>query len=228
MEKKKFVILVGVCLAAALLAVSVPLAIANRAPHSDEPNTTDSTTTAVTTATTFSTPSASLATTDAATTTATTTATNGAVTTTTTTLVTATTTTAAVTQPTFSVDSVTVGRGETVTVCVRAMNNPGIISCHLYVQYDAAVLELETATGQDFAGVTFGPTTKNPFSINWIDALHPDNTTDGVICRLTFRVKEGAPLGDTKLRLSYPSEDVFNMLYEDVVFQTRDGILTVQ
>lgn len=226
MEKKKFVIPVGVCLAAAILAVSVPLAIANRAPHSDEPNTAATTTAVTTTATAFSTTTETALTT--ATEAATTTAADGTVITTATTRVTTTTATAAVTQPAFSVDSATVGRGDTVTVCVRTMNNPGIISCHLYVQYDAAVLELETVTGQDFAGVTFGPTTKNPFSINWIDALHPDNTTDGVICRLTFRVKEGAPLGDTRLRLSYPSEDVFNMLYEDVVFQTRDGILTVQ
>lgn len=129
--------------------------------------------------------------------------------------------------PTVSVDSATTASGETFTVAVRVEKNPGIISIKLALQYDTALLELVDATEQDFAGVTYGPTEKVPFIVNWIDAVHPDNTTNGVLATLTFRVKEGAAAGATPLTLTYDPEDVFNAAWEGVTFAVSNGSVTI-
>ena len=129
--------------------------------------------------------------------------------------------------PTVSIDDATAAVGETFTVAVRVEKNPGIISMKLALQYDNTRLELVETARQDFAGVTYGPTEKVPFIFNWIDAIHPDNTTNGVLTTLTFRVKEGAPTGATPLTLTYDPEDVFNAAWEGVVFAVRNGSVTI-
>ena len=129
--------------------------------------------------------------------------------------------------PTFAVDSATAKRGETFTVAVRTENNPGIVSLKLAVEYDAAALELIEAVEQDFADVSYGPTTKVPFIVNWLDALSPDNATNGNVTLLVFRVREDAPVGATSLTLSYDPEDVFNAAMDGVLFDTRSAQVTV-
>lgn len=116
----------------------------------------------------------------------------------------------------FAVDGCTAVRGTEFTVVVRTENNPGIVSLKIALHYDAAVLELLSAAEQDFVGVSYGPTDKVPFVINWVDAIHPDNATDGVIAYLTFRVREDAPLGNTALQITYDPEDVYNAAWDNV------------
>lgn len=130
--------------------------------------------------------------------------------------------------PTFTVEGASVKPGDTFTVAVRTENNPGIISYRLALDYDNTVLELIEATEQDFEGTTFGPIEKDPFVILWVDAVHPDNATNGVVANLTFRVRDDASLGDTKLSLSYDQADVFNAAWEDVFFETLPGYVTVE
>ncbi len=130
--------------------------------------------------------------------------------------------------PTFVVDGATAKVGETFTVAVRTENNPGIIALRLFLDYDASVLELVETTEQDFAGITFGPIEKDPFVILWLDAIHPDNATNGVIATLTFRVRDDAPLGTTKLSLSYDPDDIFNAALENITFDTLTAPVTVE
>lgn len=134
---------------------------------------------------------------------------------------------AAAEAPTFAVSEATANPGDTVTLTVSTRNNPGIIGLRLNVAYDAAVLELKKAEGGDFSGVTFGPTTKNPFVASWVDAIHPDNTTNGVVMKLTFAVKASAPAGKSAVSLSYDADDVFNFNWQNVTFATAAGGVTV-
>ena len=85
------------------------------------------------------------------------------------------------------------------------------------------MLELVAVAEQDFASVVFSPLTSNPVIINWVDAIHPDNTTNGVVALLTFRVKEGAPIGVTDITLSYDPEDVYDANYDNVGFRVENG-----
>ena len=129
--------------------------------------------------------------------------------------------------PHFVVDNATAKVGDTFTVTVRTENNTGIVALRLNIAYDADLLELVSITGQDFAGTTFGPITNNPITVSWVDALNPNNQTNGVIATLTFRVKEDAPEGATAITVTYPPDDVYDYDFENVTFGTVDGTIDI-
>ena len=129
--------------------------------------------------------------------------------------------------PAFVVESVSASAGEEFTVAVRTERNSGIVSLKLQVSYDTDLLELVGAEELDFEDTVFSPITKTPFIINWVDALRPNNTTDGVVALLTFRVKDDAPAGQTEITLSYDAADVFDQDFEDVAFRTVSGTVEI-
>lgn len=125
--------------------------------------------------------------------------------------------------PTFAVSETVGNPGDTVTLTVSTQNNPGIIGMRLFVAYDSAVLELKKTEKGDFNDVTFGPVAKTPFIASWVDAIHPDNTTNGVVVKLTFAVKANAPMGKSTVSVSYEAADVFNTKWENITFATVAG-----
>ena len=129
--------------------------------------------------------------------------------------------------PTFVVESTDAREGEEFTVAIRTQRNSGIVSMKLSVAYDTDVLELIALEEQDFANVVFSPLPKNPFMVNWADAISPNNTTDGVVVLATFRVKEGAPLGKTEITLTYDPEDVYDENYDNVAFRVENGFVEI-
>lgn len=131
------------------------------------------------------------------------------------------------TSPTFMVSDVSGKAGETVKLNVSLLNNPGIISFRIQVTYDSDSLELISAE-PGVLGTSFGPTTKNPFTFSWYDAIHGDYTTTGVVAELTFKIKDDAPVGESEITLSYLEDDVFNTNYENVHFDIVNGMATVE
>lgn len=129
--------------------------------------------------------------------------------------------------PTFVVENVSARAGQEFTVAIRTQRNSGIMSLKLNVAYDSNVLELVNAVEQDFAGASFSPLSTAPFVVNWFDALHPNNTTNGVVALLTFRVKADALAGTTEITLSYDAADVFDKNYQDVAFRIEDGVVEI-
>ena len=132
----------------------------------------------------------------------------------------------------FEVESAEAVAGETVVVPVSITKNPGIVSLKLDVTYDASVLELISVEAGEFAAISgeisYGPTEVNPFRINWYDALaEVENTQDGAIAYLTFKVKEDAATGNTAVTLSYNSNDVFDASLNNVEFLTVDGTIAI-
>ena len=129
---------------------------------------------------------------------------------------------------TFAVENVTASKGTTVEVDVTVSNNPGIVSFKLVVSYDEDVLELVSAKDAAFTGMNYSETTSNPFAINWVDTLNPNNTTNGTVSTLTFRVKDTAKLGKTDIKLSYDYlDDFYDYDFNNVEFDVVDGSVTV-
>ncbi len=124
--------------------------------------------------------------------------------------------------------------GDTVTVTVSLANNPGIVSAKLKVAYDADVLELKSAKAEGVyaANAGFGPTTRNPFTINWVDTasgiIYAD---DGAFATLTFDIKADAAIGDSAITVSYDPDDVYvtddNNNYNNVTFAVENGAVKV-
>ncbi len=129
--------------------------------------------------------------------------------------------------PVFAVENVTASKGETVEVEVTVANNPGVVSFQLVVSYDEDMLELVSVSDGDFNGMNYSEISANPFAINWINTLNPNNTTNGTAATLTFRVKDSASLGKSDIALSYDPDNVFNYDYDNVEFDAIGGSVTV-
>lgn len=128
--------------------------------------------------------------------------------------------------PAFVMDNVSAAAGDTFTMAIRTERNSGIVSFKLNLTYDPDVLELISVEEKDFIGMSFSPM-GNPFIINWVDALRPNNTTNGVVLLVTFRVKEDAPAGVSDITLSYDPEDVYDQNFDNVAFRIENGSVKV-
>ena len=126
--------------------------------------------------------------------------------------------------------------GSEFTVPVIIENNPGIISIKVAVNYDTDVLELVSAAAGDFGSVdgevpslSFGPTDKAPFTINWVDALATENNADnGVLANLTFRVKARPESGSTEISLDFDPDDIFSTEFNPIEFNATAGSVTIE
>ena len=89
------------------------------------------------------------------------------------------------------------------------------------------MLTLESASAGSFEDVTFGPTNKDPFTILWSDSIHGNNSTNGILAELTFKVKDDAPEGNYPITVSYDKEEIFDENFKNVEFTTVNGSVTV-
>ena len=129
----------------------------------------------------------------------------------------------------FGAGHVVADPGEIVTVPVAIQNNPGIISFKLKIGYDDTALELLEVTQTQYASLVVGPLTKNPLTVNWCEGDRAENCTDeGEFLLLTFAVKETVTHGAYPITLTYDQQDVFNIEFEDVVFATAAGSVTIR
>ena len=113
-------------------------------------------------------------------------------------------------------------RGEKLTVTVQIRNNPGLAGWLTELEFDESVLELTNMTpGSIFKDLTFSnPKLQSPVLVHWADFVRESDCTDvGVMYRLTFHVKEDAPLGQFRLNLQCSDPDnMLNMALEAVPF----------
>ncbi len=135
--------------------------------------------------------------------------------------------------PAITVSNAEGFNGDTVTVKVTLVDNPGIISAKIKVAYDAEVLELTaSAAGSAYAGsnTTFSKTlSANPYVMNWSDGLAEENYTDTDFATFTFKIKDGAAVGDSAVELICDFEgDFFNKDMDAVVFDIKNGVVTVK
>lgn len=95
---------------------------------------------------------------------------------------------------------------DVVTMEISIKNNPGLISLRLQVVYDETVLKLvEVKDNGLLNGWTQpAPTVKSPYILRWADPIAPsNNTANGVVAKLTFKVKDGAAFDRTKVTVEH-------------------------
>lgn len=124
--------------------------------------------------------------------------------------------------PTIEVSSVEAAPGETVTVSVSLVNNPGIACFELAVSYDTSKLEWTGVTSGGLDGnwdVAVGET------VMWVNA--ENYTQDGEIFNLTFKVRDTAS-GSAEITLSYEAGEVFDENEADVAFSVSAGGIAIR
>lgn len=117
--------------------------------------------------------------------------------------------------------------GDTVTVPVTLTNNPGLITAKITLNFDDTRLQLMSAedTGLLTGGV-FGNTMASPYVLTWEKGDQTaDNTENGILANLTFKVLEGAAVGTAALTAEV--SDTGNTAMESVALSVTDGAVNV-
>ena len=131
----------------------------------------------------------------------------------------------------LSMTSASGGRGETVTLSVKLNSNPGLVTMSIRISYDTNVLELENVSATGLLGGGDGLNTdpknyKSPYNMSWMDySATSDNTKTGAIATFTFKIKDNAPIGDSKVTLTFL--DSYTSDYAENTFTASSGKVTV-
>lgn len=130
--------------------------------------------------------------------------------------------------PAFQVETVQAKAGDTVTVQISALNNPGIASVKFLMEYDTQKLELtKIVYNNNWGGMFQQPQTMNsPVTLTWFDGTGDYTVKDSVFATLTFAVLEGVS-GDADITLTYDPEDVYNITETNVYFDVENGKVQV-
>ena len=131
---------------------------------------------------------------------------------------------------TLTVDQRAAYPGETVTVPLTLLENPGFASLRIRIDYDKSVLTLKSAAFEpafQTLGSTAAVSTENDFiGMVWVSS--DDVTYNGVIANLTFTVQDSAPAGFTPITVSFDQYDFYNAREEEVLLTTEDGGVDVR
>ena len=131
----------------------------------------------------------------------------------------------------FALSSESAFPGDTVTVTLTLENNPGIIGARLALHYDADKLELIGLKDQGLLkGGQFGnDLSANPFMLVWEDPLATrNNTANGAVLALTFRLRKDFSDGTAEIRLSAQEKDVYDKDIVPVDFTVQSGSVTIR
>lgn len=127
-------------------------------------------------------------------------------------------------EPTIMIPNVTASAGDTVSIPVSFLKNPGIAASTFKISYDDSILILEsvdfnTQFGGDFDALG---TLNNPVSVSW--SSMSDISTNGVFLTLNFKVKEGVPV-NSKAAVTVIAQkgDFCNLNEDDVDFLISNG-----
>ena len=132
--------------------------------------------------------------------------------------------------PAITVSSLKADTGSTVEVPIIMENNPGVAAVSLDVTYDNTKLSLVSVEDGKILGTSTFLSGKDltmvPYTLNWDDLSSENNTGNGTLAVLTFNVLD-SDATDTSIKVSVNQKSTFNVDFEDVVFETHEGLITI-
>ena len=129
--------------------------------------------------------------------------------------------------PEFVVESTSGKVGDTVSVNVMIKNNPGITALQLNVSYSAKDLELVSIeNGGLFSdSVTHSKLDKNPIIISWYSSSSEDESTNGCLATLKFKILDGAT--NSNISITYDENNVFDSSFNNEEFDIINGNVNI-
>lgn len=122
--------------------------------------------------------------------------------------------------PKFMVSDINAKAGSTVKVDIAIENNPGITAFNFSVDYPSEILTLKNVEYNTLfsSKATGSKTMSSPFIISWFSALSQDETENGVVATLTFKVKDDVQPGNYNINLNYDENNVFDSSFANIKF----------
>ncbi|MGM9524454.1 MAG: hypothetical protein ACI3VU_08595 [Faecousia sp.] len=133
--------------------------------------------------------------------------------------------------PTIAVDNVYIsGAEKTATVTVSILNNPGLSSAAFDLFLDDRLTLSEIEFNSEFGEYVTAPKPySNPQTISFISPFE-DTDHSGVLATLTFAIN-GELFSDDSQKANIDilcyQDNTFNAAYEDVLFETVSGSITI-
>ncbi len=131
--------------------------------------------------------------------------------------------------PIITVESITVDRENEIIVPIRISGNPGICFAILSVEYSEELMLLEVQDAGLLSDPVFGNDLEaNPYLLSWDDSLAAENNTaNGTLVTLHFSLKEDANAGVYTVKVSYDEDDLFDLNFQNVKFDTVEGRIEI-
>lgn len=127
------------------------------------------------------------------------------------------------TAPTFTVSNEKADPGEDVSVTIRIVNNPGIASVKLKVQFDSDLILSKITYNTALGGRSQQPETlTSPATLNWFNGA-ADTVGDMTYAVLDFTVADDAMVGMHPVTITYDEDDAYNIAEENIAFDIADG-----
>ncbi len=132
--------------------------------------------------------------------------------------------------PTITVGVAEGNPGDEVTITVALSNNPGICSIRLAISYNSNLTLTAVENGNIMSDNVFGKQlTANPYYVTWDESLgENDNTKNGTLVTLMFKISESTKAGDYPVSVSYRSGEIYNLDLDDVDFDIVNGKVIVK
>lgn len=131
-------------------------------------------------------------------------------------------------QPTFSASNASGCVGSTVDVTFTIKNNtaPGLVGAELKGTYDATKLEFVSAKNGSVMSSPICNTKDGNIYYSWDDSLTTGIVGDGVMCTLTFKIKDACKPGD-KIGIQLTQFKAHDTDLNDVTVTVTGGTVTV-
>lgn len=129
--------------------------------------------------------------------------------------------------PKFVVNSVQGEVGETVDVRISLENNPGITALQINVGYDSGDLELISIEdgGLFDDSLSHSQLTKNPLIVSWYSSSSSNETNDGCLAILKFKILDSA--AESEVVITYNEDNVFDSSFNNIKFDVVNGTVKV-
>ncbi len=124
----------------------------------------------------------------------------------------------------FVLDSVEGVPGQSVDVNLTLTKNPGITGLLFRISYDKSKLTLEKAvyTKIGGGGLTAVNIKNNPVVLLWNVSLY-EFTDTGIMATLTFKIKEGAMIGDSPIKATWGKGDCIDFDLKNLTIDMTNG-----
>ena len=131
--------------------------------------------------------------------------------------------------PTLSVESVVVQKGEDIFVKINVSSNPGICFALIEVEYSQE-LDLINAWDEGLWGLPVfeNNLNSNPVRLSWDYSEDGDCALNGTLVTLQFALKDDADVGEYWVKINYDEENIFNSDLQNVHFDTVDAEIVIK
>ena len=119
--------------------------------------------------------------------------------------------------------------GSTVDISINIVNNPGIVSAKMQINYDTNALTLKKVTDAGILGSTaHSPALTSPYTLYWNNGSARENyTVNGQIATLTFEINSNAIKGIYPISIDFTDDDILDVDMNSVSFEPSDGFIEI-